>query len=32
VYRDFEAAVSARGLTHIAWRLLALLHDAQAAP
>lgn len=31
VYRDFEAAVSTRGLTHIAWRVLALLHDAQVA-
>ena len=28
VYRDFEAAVAAQGLTHIAWRVLALLHDA----
>lgn len=31
VYRDFEAAVAAQGLTHIAWRVLALLHDAHAA-
>jgi flavin reductase (DIM6/NTAB) family NADH-FMN oxidoreductase RutF/DNA-binding MarR family transcriptional regulator len=31
VYRDFEAAVAAQGLTHIAWRVLALLHDAQSA-
>ena len=31
VYRDFENAVAAQGLTHIAWRVLALLHDARAA-
>jgi flavin reductase (DIM6/NTAB) family NADH-FMN oxidoreductase RutF/DNA-binding MarR family transcriptional regulator len=31
VYRGFETAVAAHGLTHIAWRLLALLHDAQLA-
>jgi flavin reductase (DIM6/NTAB) family NADH-FMN oxidoreductase RutF/DNA-binding MarR family transcriptional regulator len=28
VYRDFENAISAQGLTHIAWRVLAVLHDA----
>ena len=27
VYRDFEAAVAAQSLTHIAWRVLALLND-----
>lgn len=31
VYREFESAVAAQGLTHIAWRVLALLHDAHAA-
>lgn len=28
VYRDFENAIAAQGLTHIAWRVLAVLHDA----
>ena len=28
VYRDFENAIAAEGLTHIAWRVLAVLHDA----
>ena len=28
VYRDFEDAIAAQGLTHIAWRVLAVLHDA----
>jgi flavin reductase (DIM6/NTAB) family NADH-FMN oxidoreductase RutF/DNA-binding MarR family transcriptional regulator len=27
VYRDFENAIAAQGLTHIAWRVLAVLHD-----
>ena len=31
VYRNFERSVAAQGLTHIAWRVLALLHDAHAA-
>lgn len=31
VYRDFESAVAAQGLSHIAWRVLALLHDAHSA-
>ncbi len=32
VYRDFENAIAAQGLTHIAWRVLAVLHDAALAP
>lgn len=28
VYRDFENAIAEQGLTHIAWRVLAVLHDA----
>jgi flavin reductase (DIM6/NTAB) family NADH-FMN oxidoreductase RutF/DNA-binding MarR family transcriptional regulator len=32
VYRDFENAITAQGLTHIAWRVLAVLHDAALAP
>lgn len=32
VYRDFENAIAAQGLTHIAWRVLAVLHDAVLAP
>jgi flavin reductase (DIM6/NTAB) family NADH-FMN oxidoreductase RutF/DNA-binding MarR family transcriptional regulator len=32
VYRDFENAIAAQGLTHIAWRVLAVLHDAAVAP
>nr|WP_236966382.1 MarR family winged helix-turn-helix transcriptional regulator [Hydrogenophaga sp. SL48] len=28
MYRDFENAITAQGLTHIAWRVLAVLHDA----
>ena len=32
VYRDFENAIAAEGLTHIAWRVLAVLHDAELAP
>ena len=28
VYLDFENAIAAQGLTHIAWRVLAVLHDA----
>ena len=32
VYRDFENAIAAQGLTHIAWRVLAVLHDAELAP
>jgi flavin reductase (DIM6/NTAB) family NADH-FMN oxidoreductase RutF/DNA-binding MarR family transcriptional regulator len=32
VYRDFEDAIAAQGLTHIAWRVLAVLHDAALAP
>ena len=31
VYRDFENAITAQGLTHIAWRVLAVLHDAALA-
>lgn len=31
VYRDFENAIAAQGLTHIAWRVLAVLHDAALA-
>ncbi len=31
VYRDFENAIVAQGLTHIAWRVLAVLHDAALA-
>jgi len=32
VYRDFENAITAQGLTHIAWRVLAVLHDAALGP
>ena len=32
VYRDFENAIAAQGLTHIAWRVLAVLHDAALSP
>ena len=32
VYRDFENAITAQGLTHIAWRVLAVLHDAALSP
>ena len=32
VYRDFESAIAAQGLTHIAWRVLAVLHDAALVP
>ena len=32
VYRDFENAIAEQGLTHIAWRVLAVLHDAAVAP
>lgn len=32
VYRDFENAIAAQGLTHIAWRVLAVLHDAALTP
>jgi flavin reductase (DIM6/NTAB) family NADH-FMN oxidoreductase RutF/DNA-binding MarR family transcriptional regulator len=32
VYRDFENAIASQGLTHIAWRVLAVLHDAALAP
>ena len=31
VYRGFENAIAAQGLTHIAWRVLAVLHDAALA-
>jgi DNA-binding MarR family transcriptional regulator len=31
VYRDFEDAIAEQGLTHIAWRVLAVLHDAALA-
>nr|WP_279338453.1 MarR family winged helix-turn-helix transcriptional regulator [Hydrogenophaga taeniospiralis] len=32
MYRDFENAITAQGLTHIAWRVLAVLHDAALSP
>lgn len=32
VYRNFENAMAAQGLTHIAWRVLAVLHDAELTP